>query len=232
MIKRTINLLPKEEKKRDVKSVVLNIFVVLVILLFLAAVLVSLLIFDIDNTLSSRLSEYEGINMKIQDQVNKLKVYSGFNDEVDKKKTLIKDLQKNEIIWSKILYDIGRLVPEGVYLKIFDGQGKLLYSFLEEYKDGEVSKVGKQIISFSINGDALEYKDVLKLAIELKKIDGIERVWIQNIVNTPIPEIDKEVINFTIDTFWDIEPFTEDVKQEEKTDDEDVLDSELGKLES
>jgi len=232
VMKRTINLLPQEEKKRDVKSIALNIFIVLVIMLFITVVLFSLLIFDVDNRLSSRLSEYEGVNMKIQDQVNKLKVYRGFNDEVEGKKVLIKDLQKNEIIWSKILYDIGRLIPEGVYLKIFDGQGKLLYAFLEEYESGKASEVGKQIISFSINGDALEYKDVLKFAIELKKIDGIERVWIQNIVNTTIPEMDKEVINFTINTFWDIGPFIEDVTQKEKTDDENILDSELGELES
>jgi len=229
---RTINLLPKEEKKRDVKSVLLNVFMVIVIILFAAVILLSAFIFNIDSTLSLRLSEYENVNMKIQDQVNKLEVYNDFNNDVEEKKTIIEYLQKNEIVWSKILYDIGRLMPEGAYIKIFDGQGRALNSFLAEYREGAASEEGAQVISFSINGDALEYKDVLKLAIELKKIDGIERVWIQNIVNTEIPEMDNEVINFTINTFWDIGPFIEDVEQEQESQDENILDSELEELES
>ena len=78
MTTKLINLLPKEEKKRDVRSIVLNVFVVLVIILFLATILLTFFLFDIDNLLSSRLSEYEGTNNKVQDQVNKLKVYSDF----------------------------------------------------------------------------------------------------------------------------------------------------------
>ena len=232
MTTRTINLLPREEKKRDVKSVLLNVFMVIMIILFAAVILLSVFIFDIDSTLSLRLSEYENVNMKIQDQVNKLEAYNDFNDDVEEKKIIIEYLQKDEIVWSKILYDIGRLMPEGAYIKIFDGQGRTLYSFLEEYREGAASEEGAQVISFSINGDALEYKDVLKLAIELKKIDRIERVWIQNIVNTDIPEMDNEVINFTINTFWDIGPFIEDVEQEQESQDENILDSELEELES
>ncbi len=127
----TINLLPKEEKKRDIKSVILNVFMVIMIILLIAVIFLSVFIFDIDNTLSSRLGEYENVNMKIQDQVNKLEAYNSFNNDVEEKKIIIECLQKDEIVWSKILYDIGRLMPEGAYIKIFDGQGRTLYSFLE-----------------------------------------------------------------------------------------------------
>ncbi len=44
--------------------------------------------------------------------------------------------------------------------------------------------------------------------------------------------MNNEVINFTINTFWDIGPFIEDVEQEQGSGDEDILDSELGELES
>ena len=85
MTTKLINLLPKEEKKRDIRSIVLNVFMVLVIILFLAALLAAFFIFDIDNMLSYRLSEYEGTNIKVQDQVNKLKIYNDFSNNVDDK---------------------------------------------------------------------------------------------------------------------------------------------------
>ena len=63
MTTKLINLLPKEEKKRDVRSVVLNVFLVLVIILFVVTILLTFFLFDIENLLSSRASEYEGTNI-------------------------------------------------------------------------------------------------------------------------------------------------------------------------
>ena len=228
---RTINLLPKEEKKRDLKSIVYNIFMIIMIILLIAVVILSIFIFDIDRILSSRLSEYENVNIKTQDQVNKLKVYNDFSNEVKEKQEIIDTIKKDEIVWSKILYDIGKYMPEEAYIKTFTAQGSLLYTFLDEYKIGEVEE-GKQIVSFSINGDALEYTEVLKLVIELKKIENIEQVWIQNITNINSPEMNKDIINFTINTFWNIEHFIEDIEQEDSTPDEGILDTELEEIES
>lgn len=231
MTTRTINLLPKEEKKRDVKSAVLNIFMVIMIILFIAVILLSVFIFDIDNTLSSRLSEYESVNIKIQDQVNKLEAYNDFNNDVEEKHEIIESLNEDKVLWSKIIYDIGKFIPEGAYIKTFTTYGSQLYSFLEEYKEGEAEE-GTQIISFSINGDALKYTNVLKLVIELKKIENMEQVWIQNITNIHVPELNTEVINFTINTFWNIEAFIENIEQEDEPVDENTLDNELEELES
>ena len=68
--------------------------------------------------------------------------------------------------------------------------------------------------------------------MELKKIENIELVWIQNITNVVVPEIDSEVIRFTINTFWNIEPFIEGIDKKAETEEEDTLDSELEQLES
>ena len=119
MSTKLINLLPKEEKKRDVRSVVLNVFMVLVIILLLAVVLLSVFIFDIDTSLSTRLNEYENVNIKLQDQVNKLKVYSDFKSQVNDKRDIIEDLKKDTIIWSNIIYDIGSFLPEKVSITLF-----------------------------------------------------------------------------------------------------------------
>jgi len=193
-----INLLPKEEKKRDVRSIVLNVFVVLVIILFLATVLLTFFLFDIDNLLQSRLSEYEGTNIKVQDQVNKLKVYSEFRKNTDDKTDILEDLKKNELYWSRVLYDIG-----------------------EE---------GRQVISFAIHGQAASYMDVLKLSIELKKIDNIETVWIENITRTMVQGIDLEIVSFSINTYWDLDNFTGDIDKKTNTQDEDILDEEISDI--
>lgn len=227
----TINLLPKEEKKRDIKSIVYNIFMVLMIILLAAVILFSIFLFDIDRTLSQKLSEYEDVNIKTLDQANKLKVYDDFSNDLQEKKEIIDVLTEDEILWSKIIYDIGKYMPEGAYIKTFTAQGTELYKFLDEYKKGEAEE-GKQVVSFSITGEALEYKEVLKLVIELNKIENFEQVWIQNITNINSSEMDKNIIGFTIDTFWDLDYFTEDIKQQDKAPEEDILDMELEDFES
>jgi hypothetical protein len=206
---------------------------VLVIILLLAVVLLSVFIFDIDNSLSARLSEYENVNIKLQDQVSKLKVYNDFKSQVINKKDIIEDLKGDAIIWSNIIYDLGSFIPEKVSIDVFDAQGSGLYRYIEEYREGEAEE-GQKIVAFSITGEALEYTDVLRLVIELKKIENIELVWIQNINNVAIPEIDDEIISYTIDAYWNLDPFIEtvDKKSGDNGVEEDVLESELDQLEN
>jgi hypothetical protein len=44
--------------------------------------------------------------------------------------------------------------------------------------------------------------------------------------------MDSEVTRFTINTFWNIEPFIEGIDKKAETEEEDILDSELEQLES
>ncbi len=232
MSTRSINLLPKEEKKRDIRSAVLNVFMALVIILLLAVILLSVFIFDIDNVLSARLSQYQNVNIKLQDQVSKLKVYNDFSSRVAEKRNLIEEFKKDEILWSKIIYDIGISMPEGASLDTFNAQGSSLYAYMDDYREGEAEEGGK-VISFSITGEAREYTDVLRLVIELNKIENLELVWIQSINNITNPAIDSEIIGFVINTYWDLEHFLEEIEAApEAGQDEDVLDSELEELET
>ena len=226
MTTKLINLLPKEEKKRDVRSIVLNVFMVLVIILFLATILVTFFLFDIDNMLSSRLSEYEGTNIKVQDQVNKLRVYSDFSNNVDDKYDILVDLKENELYWSKVLYDIGNIMPEDAYLISFESQGSQLYKYIKDYKEGEAEE-GSQVISFTIFGQAARYTDILKLSIELKKIENIEVVWIENISRTVVSGTNLEVVSSIINTYWDLDAFTGDIEKKTNVQDEDILDEEI-----
>jgi len=224
-----INLLPKEEKKRDIRSIVINVFMVLVLILFLATILLTFFLFDIDNLLSSRLSDYEGTNIKVQDQVNKLKVYNDFKNNVDKKSDVLVNLKENELHWSRALYEIGKIMPEDAYLISFEAQGSQLYKYIEEFKEGE-SEEGKEVISFNVFGQAADYMDVLKLSIELKKIDNIKIVWIESITRTVIPVIDLEVVSFSINTYWDLDYFIEGIVGRDDSQDEGILDEEISDI--
>ena len=229
MTTKLINLLPKEEKKRDVRSVVLNVFMVLVVILFLATILLTFFLFDIDNMLSSRLSEYESVNIKTQDQVNKLKVYSDFRKDIEEKAAVLEGLKENELLWSRILYDIGKLMPEDAYIISFQAQGSKLYTYIDDYREGETEE-GSQVLSFTINGQAASYMDVLRLTIELKKIENIEMVWIENITRTVVSGIDFEVVSFNISTYWNLDSFIEDIDKTIKSQDEDILEEEISEI--
>lgn len=232
MSTRTINLLPKEEKKRDIRSVVLNIFMVLAIILLVSVVLLSVFIFDIDNILSARLSQYRDVNIKLQDQVSKLKVYNDFSSQVAEKSNIAGEIKKDEVLWSKVIYDLGRYIPDGASLDTFNAQGSSLYSYIEDYREGEAEE-GMQVIAFSVSGEAREYTDILRFMIELDKIDNIELVWIQGINNMNLPETDSRVLTYVINAYWDLEYFLEEIEAEPAADqDEDVLDSELEELEN
>jgi Tfp pilus assembly protein PilN len=225
----TINLLPKEEKKRDVRGLLLNVLMVIVVILFLATILITYFMFDIDNMLSTRLSEYESVNIKTKDMVNKLKVYSDFKKGVDEKSAVLEELKKNKLIWSGVLYDIGRLMPEDCYILSFEAKGSDLYTYIEDYRTGDAEQ-GTQVVSFTLYGQAASYMDVLKLNIELKKIENIEVVWIENISKTVVPEMDLEVITFIINTYWNLDTFTEDIEKTVKSQDEGVLDEDITEI--
>ena len=86
--------------------------------------------------------------------------------------------------------------------------------------------------SFSLTGDAAEYRDVLRLVIELKKIENIENVWIQNITNIENIDTESIIIRYTINAYWNMDPFLEGIEKKSETQEEDILDSELDQLES
>jgi hypothetical protein len=120
-------------------------------------------------------------------------------------------------------------MPDDAYAVSFEARGSELYSYIEDYKEGDVEE-GKQVVSFTIHGQAASYMDVLKLSIELKKIDNIEAVWIENITRTVVQGIDLEIVSFSISTYWNLDNFTGDIDKKTNTQDEDILDEEISDI--
>jgi len=220
---KTINLLPKEEKVIDIKTTILNIALILAIVLSAATLLFSVLFYDINKNLSWKLSGYENVNMKLQNYANKLKAYGQFEEKVATKSNLTNYIQKDEILWSEILYNLGELIPDDTYITNFEGGGRNLYSYLKEMP-GKDSKevISKKITSFGMEGYSASYVDISGFIIEIKKIPGIGEVWIRNISRTQIPDVNVDVLSYTIETFWDLEPYLEEIKQQVEVYDESI----------
>ncbi len=230
MIK-NINLLPKEEKVRDVKGIIFNWLIVLAGIILIGTGLLTVLLFDIDKTLTSELAQYESINMTSKNYALKLRIYEEFESRVAYKSSLIEAIEKDEILWSKILYDIGKLIPEGAHISSFEGKGSELYAYLKEIQKGE-SKEGEKKISFVLRGESSDYIEILKLIIELKKINSVSDVWIKSINEIEIADYSIDASSFIINTYWNLDPFLENIQTNIVEDPEEgILDSEIEEIE-
>ncbi len=230
---KTINLLPKEEKVRDVKGIILNAILIILIILLIISGGFSLILFNVNNYLTPRLDNYNRINMQINNYINKLEAYNQFKQKVEEKTELVEYLQGYEILWSDILFDFGGRIPENAYVNYIDGDSEEFYKFISEAKNKEPEEI-KKILFFTVVGYALDYTDVTKLLVQIRNMKNVGEVWINNISKNYVTESNIEVLSFNISAYYDLEPYLENLKTSEKTQaepaEEDSLDQELQML--
>ena len=228
---KTINLLPKEVRVKDIRSILLNAISILSIIVIIILVFISVFLFAINRNLVPRLNDYENINMKINNYITKLEAYEQFKNKVNAKSEFINLLQKDEILWSDILYDFGEKIPDNAYIESISGDSGTFYGFIAKSPQ-EKQETGK-ILCFSINGYAVNYIDIIKLQIEIKDIPNIGEVLIDNISESQVAGIDAS--SFTISAYYDIEPYLEaaaaaaeeEAAPAEEAGEEELLDTEL-----
>ena len=220
---KTINLLPKEVRVKDIRSILLNAISILLIIVIIILAVISVFLFDINKYLVPELSDYENINMKINNYITKLESYEQFKNKVNAKSEFINLLQKDEILWSDILYDFGEKIPDNAYIDSIVGESVPFYGFLAK-SPKEKQETGK-ILCFSINGYAATPIDINKLYLKIKDIPNIGEVWIDNISKSQVAGIDAS--SFTISAYYDIEPYLKEVAAAEEAGEEELLDTEL-----
>ncbi len=230
---KTINLLPKEERVRDVKSIMLGAVMVILIILLIAAAGFSFIIYNVNRGLTPELENYERVNMQLNNYINKLQAYTSFKEEVNKKAKVIEYLKAREILWSDILYDFGENMPENAYIDYMEGDSERFYSLISSLEEGEVEEINK-VLLFTISGNALDYKDVTRLLVYLRNMENIGEVWINNISKDYVTSSNLDVLSFNISAYLDIGPYIEelglDEVEKEETGDEEILDQELEML--
>ncbi|HEY4696356.1 MAG TPA: hypothetical protein VIH13_05655 [Candidatus Hydromicrobium sp.] len=234
---KTINLLPKEEKIKDVKGIIFNVMLVLCMIILAVLVIFSVFLFDINNYLTPKLDDYKMVNMQIHNYITKLQVYNEFKEKVKTKADIVGSLQKEEILWSEVLYDFGERIPKNAYVNYIEGSSGSLYEFISKTQEENQDDV-KNILFFTAGGYAANYTDITKLFVEIRNMSGIAEVWINNISKNYVTEPGIEVLSFNISAYLDIEPYLEDlvVEEEEETpaeetgEEENLLDTELESL--
>ena len=233
---KTINLLPKEEKVRDVKGILLNAGLVLFTIILVILILFSVFLFDMSNYLNPKLNNYKNVNMQLFNYITKLNVYNEFKEKVKTKSEIIGTLQKEELLWSQVLNDFGERIPKNAYVDYIEGSSGPFYEFISQAGDNQGNE--KKILFFTIGGYAADSADITKLFVEIRNMSGIGDVWINNISKNYIVDPGIEVLSFNISAYLDIEPYLESLEVEETTEtpaeetngEEDLLETELQSL--
>ena len=220
---KTINLLPKEVRVKDIRNILLNAISILIIIVIIILAVISVFLFDINRDIVPKLSDYEDTNMKIDNYIMQLEVYEQFKDEVNAKSGLINLLQKDEILLSDILYDFGDRIPENASINSIVGDSGDFYEFLAK-NPKEKQETGK-ILCFSIIGYADTLFDISKLLIETRKIPGIGEV--SSVSNSKSQVGGFDVWIFTISAYYDLEPYLEEAAPAEEAGEAELLDTEL-----
>jgi len=203
---KTINLLPKEVRVKDIKSVILNAVSILLIIVVVILVGISVFMFNINKDLEPKLNDYKNINMNIDNYIIKLEEYEKLKKKVDDKSELIKLLKKDEILWSEILYDFGEKMPDNAYIGDIKGDSELFYKF--NTKDAQEKQEADKILCFTIDGLAAAHTDINKLIIEIRNIPNIGEVWPDNISKIQVAGIDAWL--FKISAYYDLNPYLEE----------------------
>jgi len=232
---KTINLLPKEIKVRDIKGIILQAILILMAVVVVIIAAFSIILYDVNNYIVPRLDDYRKVNMQIGSYITNLEAYEKFRVKVNKKSELVNSLQENVIIWSDILYDIGEKIPDNAYINYIGGDSKNLYKFIDKSPE-EKEKDVKKVTFFTIEGYAVGYNDVSKFAIGIEDIPNMGEVLINNIARDQIAESGTEAVFFNISTFYNLEPYLQgiengDTVQTEENEDESLLDTEIEKME-
>lgn len=231
---KTINLLPKEAKKRDIRGLFLNIFLVVFAIVFILILLLSIFLYDLNSTLTAKINDYEMINMQIENDLNKVRIYEDFVKQVDDKEEQIDALEKFEQSWYTILMEFSKNINANTYITYIDGKTRDLYEYLAPDDNGEEKDVlTDKVIFFTVEGYTKTYNDVLRLMINAEDIPGTGEVWLNNISMDTVSGEGIEAFSFVITVYWDLTPFADEVKSGnqsetiEKDIDEGILQEEL-----
>jgi len=206
---KTINLLPKEEKVRDIKSIMLGAAIVIMAILLAVVSVFSIIVYNINSGLTPELEDHERANMQINNYIRKLEVYNDFKEKVKEKGKAVEYLQELEISWSDVLADFSKDMPEGIYLTLMEVDSEEFYKFISKAREDGLGEEIKDINYLIISGYALNYTDITKLLVKIDNMEYTFDAVINSIHKDYITDSNIEVLSFTISANIDIEPYIE-----------------------
>jgi type IV pilus assembly protein PilN len=174
----TINLLPQEVKQRQrtKRSTVLvavagaAVVAVLGFLWFLQGVHLS--------DTESKLAEQQQTNARLQGEISKLHRFEEIRNDLESRRTLLRQTLAGTIEWSGVLHDLSLVVPDQMWLTQMSGQ-------LNASTTGAVPAApvapgaGTGLVgSIQFQGDALDKKTVALWLTKLESVRGWVNAWL------------------------------------------------------
>lgn len=181
---RPINLLPPEAHRRAAARRKLLLFVGLGVAYILLLALVALWWRTKVTDAAAELEAQQALNAELQAQIAQLEGARVLKAEYDGGVQMLEAALARDVAWGRLLNDLGRVIPDRVWLSSFSGQ------IAEESENEAV--VGQ----ISTNGTAFEYPDVASWlrTVDSDQFPALTGAWVSSASLGSIGE--AEVVNF------------------------------------
>jgi Tfp pilus assembly protein PilN len=180
----TINLLPQEVKQRQRtrRSTVLvavaggAVVAVLVALWFLQGVHLS--------DTESKLAEQQQTNARLQGEISKLHRFEEIRNDLENRRTLLRQTLAGTVEWSGILHDLSLVVPDRMWLTQMSGQLNSASTPTAPAVPGSPTTgtgtgTGPALVgTIQFQGDALDKKTVALWLTKLETVRGWVNAWL------------------------------------------------------
>jgi type IV pilus assembly protein PilN len=183
---RAINLLPPEafERAKARRRIQLWIFLGILYLGLLAAAT-----FwwqgRVDDRKDELAVEQETVT-RLQAEVAGLAEFAALKAEFDNSVLILATALDNDVVWGRLLNDLGRMIPDRVWIDSFAGT---------------VNPASGAVGEIQVSGTAFDYPDVAAWlrALDSTTFSSVESAWVTNITQGSVGEI--PVVRFSSSTF-------------------------------
>ncbi len=181
---RTINLLPPEARlraqSRRRRSVLIGVIFLYVLLLTIGALYWRTKV----TAAEQRLETQQAINAELQAEIARLENARALQSTYEEKVALLEVLLAADVAWGRLLNDLGRVIPDRVWLTTFSGQVQVT--------PDNPADLG----SISADGVAFEYPDVASWlrTVDSDQFPALAGAWVNSATLGEIGE--APIVNF------------------------------------
>ena len=176
---RPVNLIPPEQRRGDSapsRTGIASYIVVAVLGALLFAVTALVLTSNSVNDKKSELARAQATEQSTQARADALQNFASFQQMKDARSATISSLAQSRFDWERILNEVSRVLPDGVWLTSMSGTASPDVSV-----DGGAESTMRGDVpgpALSMNGCARSQEDVAALISALGDIDGVTRVLV------------------------------------------------------
>ncbi len=183
---RAINLLPPEALEKAKVRRRRSLWVVLGIAYVALLVAATLWWQGKVDDKEAELAQEQDVVDDLRLEVEELSEFEGIKAEFDASVLVLAAALENDVVWGRLLNDLGRVIPDRVWIDSFSGT-----------VNPETGAIGE----IQISGTAFAFPDVAAWlrALDSTSFPGVDKTWVTNLSEALIGEM--PVVRFTSSTF-------------------------------